>query len=93
MFFSFFYVFFFHGLFTTYLLYEEVMSVRLYVDPVFDGVRRRTYQYVHQRIRKHDGVLFKNFKLRYCILVKQYKEASELKSIYRFIFFTILHQI
>ena len=37
----------------------------------------------------HDGVLFKKFKLRYCFLVKQQKEAYELKSTYRVIFFTI----
>ena len=40
------------------------------IDPLFDGVRRRTYQYVHRRIRKHDGVVFKKFKLCYCFLVK-----------------------
>ena len=45
--------------------------------------------FVEGRIRKHDGVLSKICKLRYCFLVKQQKEASELKSIYRFNFFII----
>ena len=30
-------------------------------DPLFDGLRQSTYQYVYRRIRKHDGVLFRNF--------------------------------
>ena len=62
------------------------------INPLFDGLRRRTYQYVHRRIRKHDGVLFKKFKLRYCFLVKQQKEAYELKSTNRVNFFTIYTQ-
>ena len=56
---------------------------------LFDGLRRRTYQYVHRRIRKHDGALLKKCKFCYCFLVKQQKEASELKSIYHFNFFLI----
>ena len=59
------------------------------IDSLFNGFRWKTYQYVHWRIRKHDGVLFKKCKLRYCFVVKQKKEASELKSIYRFKIFII----
>ena len=36
--------------------------LKMTINPVFD---------VHQRIRNHDGVLFKKFKVRYCFLVKQ----------------------
>ena len=59
-------------------------------DLLFDKFCWRTYyQYIHRCIRKHDGVLFKKCKLRHCFLVKQWKEASELKSIYRFKLFII----
>ena len=30
------------------------------IDPVFDGLRQRTDQYVHRCIRKHDEYLLKN---------------------------------
>ena len=59
------------------------------IDPLFDGLDRRTYQYVRRRIRKYDRVLFKKFKLRDCFLFNQQKEASELKNMYRLTLFII----